>query len=128
MDRALPNALVSGHELRITEIGSLPDADDRHVLAAAVHCGAQYIVTSNLRDFPATLLRKHGVEARTPDGFVEMLLNADAETVTSVLERDRRGLHVPAMNIAQYREALARNHLEGIAKRLVPQEGLSEIE
>ena len=37
-------ALVTGYEPLI-EILELPDADDRHVLAAAIRCGAQYIVT-----------------------------------------------------------------------------------
>ena len=34
----------------------LPDADDRHFLAATIRCSAQYIVPDNLVDFPAGVL------------------------------------------------------------------------
>jgi hypothetical protein len=36
------------------------------VLAAAIHCGAQEIVTFNLRDFPETVLRPYGIRAIHP--------------------------------------------------------------
>lgn len=57
MDRAVPNALIKGHETLIEGL-ALPDPDDRHVLAAAIHGRAQMIVTFNLKDFPATALKE----------------------------------------------------------------------
>lgn len=54
MDNALPDALVTGYEQLIDSI-ELPDRNDRHVLAAAIRCGASVIVTVNLRDFPNRL-------------------------------------------------------------------------
>lgn len=51
MNRAVPDCLVTGYEALISAL-TLPDEDDRHVLAAAIRCGAQVIVTANLRDFP----------------------------------------------------------------------------
>ncbi len=41
-------AWVRGHETLIPSL-QLPDPKDRHVLAAAIVCGAQHIVTSNLK-------------------------------------------------------------------------------
>ena len=41
-------ALVTGYEPLIGTL-ELPDADDRHVPAAAIRCGAQYIVTDKRR-------------------------------------------------------------------------------
>jgi hypothetical protein len=51
MDDINPKSLVSGYEARIPQL-SLPDTDDRHVLAAAIEAGATVIVTFNLSDFP----------------------------------------------------------------------------
>jgi predicted nucleic acid-binding protein len=36
---------------------TLPDADDRHVLAAAIRSSADVIVTFNLGDFPPEVLK-----------------------------------------------------------------------
>jgi hypothetical protein len=52
MNDAVPDCLVKDYEPLVAGL-RLPDPDDRHVLAAAVRCGAQVIVTANLRDFPA---------------------------------------------------------------------------
>ena len=53
MNDALPGATVSGYEDLIPTV-SLPDPDDRHVVAAAIAAGASIILTWNLRDFPPT--------------------------------------------------------------------------
>jgi len=50
MNQAVPDALVTGYESLICNL-ELPDADDRHVLAAAIRAGAQAIITFNLKDF-----------------------------------------------------------------------------
>jgi len=43
---------------------------DRHVLAAAVVCGAQTIVTFNRRDFPADALAPWNVAVQSPEEFL----------------------------------------------------------
>jgi hypothetical protein len=63
MVRAVPDCMVDGFDDLIAGL-SLPDADDRHVLAAAIRAGAQSIVTCNLKDFPAETLAPYGVEAQ----------------------------------------------------------------
>ena len=52
---------VTGYEPLIEGL-ELPDPDDRHVLAAAIKCSAQIIVTENLKDFPPEALEEHGIE------------------------------------------------------------------
>ncbi|HVZ31726.1 MAG TPA: PIN domain-containing protein [Polyangiaceae bacterium] len=69
MNRAVPDCLIRGYEGLIDGL-SLPDPDDRHVLAAAIRAGAQLIVTSNMRDFPENALAPYGIEAKDPDDFV----------------------------------------------------------
>jgi|HubBroStandDraft_1064217.scaffolds.fasta_scaffold188473_2 hypothetical protein len=55
---------------------SLPDPNDRHVLAAAITAAAEVIVTFNLKDFPAAALARHGVVAQRPDAFLRSLIDA----------------------------------------------------
>jgi len=65
MDENIDDALVAGYDDIIDKV-TLPDSDDRHVLAAAIHSGAGIIVTMNLRDFPADILAAHGITALHP--------------------------------------------------------------
>jgi len=51
MNRAIRDVVVTGYEPLI-EVLDLPDAGDRHVLAAAIKANAQIIVTENTKDFP----------------------------------------------------------------------------
>jgi predicted nucleic acid-binding protein len=51
MEKAFPDASVERYESLITSL-QVPDENDRHILAAAIRCKADVIVTSNLKDFP----------------------------------------------------------------------------
>jgi len=53
MEFHFPNSLVRGYEA-ITPTLTLPDPDDRHVLAVAIHAKAKYIVTFDLDHFGHT--------------------------------------------------------------------------
>jgi predicted nucleic acid-binding protein len=66
MCEAVADCLVTGYEPLINGL-TLPDPDDRHVLAAAIRCSAQVIVTANLDDFPAAALEPFNIEAQGPD-------------------------------------------------------------
>ena len=52
MGAHIRDCLVTDYDDLIEPL-ELPDPDDRHVLAAAIRCGASVIVTRNLKDFPA---------------------------------------------------------------------------
>ncbi len=86
MDKSVLDCLVTGYESLIEAI-ELPDADDRHVLAAAIQCGASIIVTSNLKDFPAQQLKTYGVEAQHPDKFISDLFDLSPSAVCSATIR-----------------------------------------
>jgi hypothetical protein len=62
------DAWVEGYEPLIPAMNNHPK--DRHVLAAAVRCGAQTIVTFNLKDFSTDTLLPWNVEAQSPDDFL----------------------------------------------------------
>jgi hypothetical protein len=95
MDIAVLDCLVTGFETLEAGLTSLPDPDDRHVLAAAIHSGAQEIVTFNLRDFPDAVLHRYGIRAIHLDSFVEHLLHLNFEAVCEAIRRIRRRLANP---------------------------------
>jgi predicted nucleic acid-binding protein len=69
MNAAIPAASVTEYESLIDGL-TLPDPNDRHVLAAAIRSGASVIVTFNQADFPIDALAPLGIEAQHPDEFV----------------------------------------------------------
>lgn len=69
MRAAIPDCLVVDYESLIDGL-DLPDANDRHVLAAAIRGNADAVVSFNTKDFPATVLDKFDIELQTPDQFV----------------------------------------------------------
>jgi hypothetical protein len=76
----------------LIETVALPDVDDRHVLAAAIHARAETIVTFNRKDFPAAALAPYDIEAQHPDEFVSGLLDADEAAVVEAARRQRAAL------------------------------------
>ena len=110
MDEATLDALVEDYEDLIPSL-SLPDENDRHVLAAAIRCGAQVIVTKNLKDFPDEVLQKHGVKAQHPDKFILRLIDQAPYAVRQAAEEHRQSLKNPAKTIAEYLASLERQEL-----------------
>ncbi|VVN64940.1 hypothetical protein PS718_00031 [Pseudomonas fluorescens] len=110
MDRAIPDACVIDYEDLVTGL-TLPDRDDRHVLAAAIRCGAGVIVTFNLKDFPDSLLAPFGIEAQHPDEFVENLFHLDSAAVVAAAQSQRQQLKNPVMDIETFLNLLQRQGL-----------------
>jgi len=110
MDRAIPDALVTGHDVLVPGL-NLPDADDRHVLAAAIRCNASVIVTFNERDFPESVLAPFGIEAQHPDEFAENLFDLDPAAVIAAAQRQRGQLKRPPMTVDAYLDLLLRQSL-----------------
>jgi len=72
MNAAIPDSVVENYD-EFIDCLNLPDPNDRHVLAAAIKCNADVIVTNNLKYFPADELKKYDVEAQSPDIFLNHL-------------------------------------------------------
>ncbi len=110
MESHIPDAEVTGYELLIDTL-TLPDPDDRHVLAAAIHGGAAIIVTANLRHFPAETLAPHGLIAQHPDSFVFDLLTCDPGAVLAAMHQHRLSLVNPPKTAEDYLATLERHHM-----------------
>lgn len=110
MDACAGECLVAGYADLIPAL-SLPDPDDRHVLAAAIRCGADVIVTKNLDDFPTGVLSKFGIEPQHPDEFIEYLLSLDAATVCHSVKTIRGRLKNPPRSAEEYLATLGRQEL-----------------
>lgn len=85
MRRFFPEAEVNGYQALVEQMSN--HHKDRHVLAAAVTAQADFIVTANLRDFPAASLEPHAVEAVHPDDFLCDLLEASPHRVVEILHQ-----------------------------------------
>lgn len=108
--KAVPDCLVTGHD--VVELAvTLPDPDDMHVLAAAVRCGAQGIVTRNTKDFPAEVLAPLDIEAQHPDVFVLGLIDLDPGAVTTALHQQQKDLRNPPVSMSALLEVLEKQGL-----------------
>ena len=110
MDRAIPDAIVVNHEKLMVGL-QLPDPDDRHVLAAAVRCGASVIVTFNLKDFPDAAFAPFGIDAQHPDQFIDNLFDLDPAAVVTAAQRQRAQLKHPPVSVTQFLDTLQRQGL-----------------
>ncbi len=110
MCEAVPNCLVTGYESLIDGL-TLPDPDDRHVLAAAIRCSSQVIVTSNLSDFPASALERFNIEAQSPDQFVLDLVDLAPGRVASVVQEQSSALRNPERTVEDLLDSLSDNGL-----------------
>jgi hypothetical protein len=117
MQEALPDALVIDYEHLIPTL-TLPDPNDRHVLAAAIHCGATKLVTSNLKDFPSSILRIHGIEAQHPDDFACDWLERESDAVILAVGKQRKALLNPPKTVQQLLIDLEERNLKRFAKAL----------
>jgi predicted nucleic acid-binding protein len=105
MNRHTRGAVVENYE-HLIETLYLPDADDRHVLAAAIVAEAGYIVTFNLRDFPADRLAQYGVQAIHPDEFCSSLIETNSASVLAAARNQWKTLKNPPKPLADFLETL----------------------
>lgn len=107
MDRALPEARSHGHEPLVPTL-VLPDPDDRHVLAAALHSGADVLLTFNLKDFPAASVPGEVLLVTHPDSWLVDVMAQDGELTLTVVRELLAALRSPSLKVADLAEALDR--------------------
>ena len=119
MNDAVFDSLVEGHEGLISSL-ELPDPDDRHVLAAAIHAGADAIVTFNLRDFPADVMDRYNLEVLHPDDFIQFQYDFNNAAVIIAARRCRGRLQKPPYSAVEYLDTLAQQRLSKTVALLTP--------
>ncbi|OLV17326.1 PIN domain-containing protein [Deinococcus marmoris] len=107
MERALPQARCHGYESLIPGL-ALPDPDDRHVLAAALHSGADVLLTFNLKDFPPANVPGGELLVTHPDSWLVDVMVQDEELTLTVVQELLAALRSPRLQVADLAEALDR--------------------
>jgi predicted nucleic acid-binding protein len=110
MDANVRDCVVEGYQKLIPRL-SLPDPDDRHVLAAAIRAKASIIVTFNLRDFPARQLSQYRIETQHPDTFIEHLFEIQPEKVCEAATAQRESLRNPPKTREEFLNILYKQRL-----------------
>lgn len=105
MNSHVRDCLVIEYEWLVPSL-NLPDRDDRHVLAAAIKGEADVIVTTNLSDFPESVLNKYEIEAQHPDNFISDLIDLNPFKVAAAAETCQKRLKNPPKSIDEYLEIL----------------------
>ena len=109
MNAATLDSLVTDYE-HLVPVVELPDDDDRHVVAAAIKCGASSIVTFNLH-FPAGSLEPHNLEAIDPDEFIVQQFYLSQSKVIDSAREHRARLKHPPKSVEEYLWTLKRQGL-----------------
>lgn len=70
MNESFDGSVVEGYSYLIEKV-TLPDSNDRHVLACAIQSEADIIITANKKDFPKKdLLDNFDITVYSPDEFI----------------------------------------------------------
>lgn len=117
MNKHILDCLIEGYEHLIPSL-KLPDPNDRHVLAAAIHSSASIILTYNLKDFPAKSLNAYNIDAQHPDKFLSQLIDLGPDVVCSAIKRLRATLKNPPTSINKYLTILENQSLPNTVKKL----------
>lgn len=113
--REFDECFVLGYQPLI-EVLELPDENDRHVLAAAIKCSAQIIVTENHKDFPQGVLDKYGIESTL--GADDMLTNTFdlfPQRGARALRKVRKRYRDPAMTPSEFLFDLTKSGLSKLS-------------
>ena len=117
MDKATRDSLVEGYHALIPAL-VLPDADDRHVLAATITGRCDVIVTQNLAGFPAEALAPFGIDVQHPDEFLVNHLHLAPGLFCASVRKVRARLRNPPYSVEDYLGTLTQIGLVATAAEL----------
>lgn len=117
ISEVFPDALVAGYD-HIKAGLALPDEGDLHVLAAAIQCGAQHIITDNIRDFPEEALEPYDIEAIEADEFLARTFDLYTAEAMTVLRELRMHYSKPPFNPSEFVLDLTAKGMPKLAARV----------
>lgn len=117
LSAVFPEALVAGYEHLKSGL-KLPDNGDLHVLAAAIQCGAQHIITDNVRDFPASALEVYSIEAIEADEFLARTFDLYTAEAMTVLRELREHYSKPSFSPSEFVLDLTARGMPKLAARV----------
>ena len=92
MRGAFEDAEITGYECLQSAMTNHPK--DRHVLAAAVRCGAHAIISDNKKDFPRDALSPYDIDCLTADEFLVHQFHLAPELVIDKLQMQAKKRNV----------------------------------
>lgn len=106
IERAFPDGSVQGSEGRLQDL-VLPDPDDRHVLAAAVHGDCDLLITNNLRDFPVEIVESYGLDINGLDDALAGLCTVAPDIMAAIAIRQVEALTHPPLTLNEWLKRLS---------------------
>lgn len=119
MEKAFPGAMVQLPEGLIEGL-KLPDANDRHVLAAAIVGRADAIITTNLKHFPPEICGRYSLEVIHPDDFLVNVIDLHQDRAVAACRKHRQVLKNPPYSAAEFVAKFEAAGLIQTHQRLLP--------
>lgn len=107
LQRAFPDAIVTGFEHLIGGL-ELPDPDDRHVLAGAIHGECDALVTFNIDDFPFEAAESHDLLVVSVDTMLKLIAGWFGDRLGAVIDAQLAPLRRPPVTVQEFLDRLAR--------------------
>lgn len=101
MENAVPECLVRNYS-SIEHSLQLQDMNDRHVLAAAIHSGSEFLLTENLRDFPDSILSLHQITAISVDDLFTAIVEQYQDKLLGALRTIVKRLRNPPITLEDW--------------------------
>lgn len=117
MNAAFPDSNVEGYSHLIPSI-SLPDDNDRHVVAAARNSAVDLIVTFNIKDFPLRSISQFNITAQHPDDFLLKVFDLHPNLFMDAFNSQVSRLTNPSMTKVQVLQNLEKCGLIMIVEKL----------
>lgn len=118
MEIAFVDAEVRDYQYIRGTLEPLPDDGDGHVIAAAIKCRADVIVTDNLKDFPARILDCYGIEPKSSDEFLADTIDLQTSVSVAAIHRMRLRFKKPELTAEALLLKIEQNGLTRTADHL----------